>query len=165
MQWSSGQFISVAQSCLTLCDPMDCNTPGFHVHHQLPELAQTHIHWVDDAIQPSYPLPSPSLPTFTLSQHQGLFQWVSSSHQMAKLLELQFQHQSFQRPFRTHCLYDWLVWSPSPAPQFKSISSSPLILLYGPTLHPYMTTRKTIDLILQNFVGKVVSLFLIRCPG
>ena len=73
---------SVTQSCLTLCNCMDCRTPGFLIHHQLPELAQTHVHRVCDAIQPSYPLSSPSLPAFNLSQHQGLFQWVSSSHEV-----------------------------------------------------------------------------------
>ena len=81
-QWAQSpyvQFSSVIQSCPTLCDPMDCSTPGLPVHHQLPELAQTHVHWISDAIQPSHPLSSPSPPTFNLSQHQGLFQWVSSS--------------------------------------------------------------------------------------
>ena len=95
----SVQFSSVAQSCPTLCDPMDCSTPGFPVHHQLPELAQTHVHRVGDAIQPSHPLLSPS-PAFNLSQHQGLFQRVSSSLQVAKVLEFQLQHQTFQRIFR-----------------------------------------------------------------
>ena len=71
------QFSSVVQPCPTLCNPMDCNTPGFPVHHQFPKLAQTHVHWVSDAIQPSHPLWSPSPPAFNLSQHQGLFQWVS----------------------------------------------------------------------------------------
>ena len=75
---------SEAKSCLTLCDPMDCSMPGFPVHHQLPKLAQTHVHWVSDAIQPSHPLSSPSPPTFNLSQHQDLFQWVSQLHQVAK---------------------------------------------------------------------------------
>ena len=84
---------SVAQSRLSLCDPMDCSTPGFPVLHHLPELAQTHVHWVGDAIQPSHPLLSPS-PAFNLSQHQDLFWWVGSLHQVAKVLEL--QHQSFQ---------------------------------------------------------------------
>ena len=98
------QFNSVAQSCLTLCDPMDCSTPGFPVHHQLPELAQTHVYWVGDAIQPSHPLLSPSPPAFSLSQHQGLFQWASSSHQVAKVLECQLQHQSFQWISRTDFL-------------------------------------------------------------
>ena len=83
---------SVAQSCLTLCYPMDCSTPGFPVQHQLLELAQTHVRRVCDAIQPSHPLSSPSLPGFNLSQHQGLFQWVSSSHQVAKVLEFQLQY-------------------------------------------------------------------------
>ena len=92
---------SVAQSCLTLCDPMDCSMPGFPAHHQLLELAQTHVHWVSDAIQPSHPLSSPSPPTFNLSQHQSLFKWVNSLHQVATVLEFQLQHQSFQRLFRT----------------------------------------------------------------
>ena len=90
------QFGSVTQSCSTLCDPMDCSTPGFPVHHQLPEFTQTHVHWNSDAIQPSHPLSSPSPPAFNLSQHQGLFQWVSSLHQVANVLEFQLPHQSFQ---------------------------------------------------------------------
>ena len=97
---SSVQFSSVAQLCLTLCDPMDCSTPGFPVHHQLLEIAQTHVHWIGDAIQPSHPLSSPSPLALNLSQHQGLFQWVSSSHQVAKVLGFQLQHQSFQWIFR-----------------------------------------------------------------
>ena len=80
------QFSSVAQLCRTLCNPMDCSTPGLPVHHQLPEFTQTHVHWVGDVIQPSHPLSSPSSPAFNFSQHQGLFQWVSSSHQVAKVL-------------------------------------------------------------------------------
>ena len=94
-------FSSVAQSCLTLCDLMDCSTPGLPVHHQLPELAQSYVHRVGDTIQPSHPLSSPSPPAFNLSQHQGLFQWVSSSHQVTKVLELQLQHQFVQWIFRT----------------------------------------------------------------
>ena len=82
-------FSSVTQSCPTLCDPMDCSTPGFRVHHQLPELAQTHVLRVGDATQPSHPLSSPS-PAFNLSQHQGLFQWVTSSHQVAKCWSFSF---------------------------------------------------------------------------
>ena len=93
-------YCSVAQSCLTLCDPMDCSTSGFPVLHCLPEFAKTHVHWVDDAIQPSHPLSPPSPSAINLSQHQGLFLWVSSSQQMAKVLELQFQHQSFEWIFR-----------------------------------------------------------------
>ena len=95
---------SVTQLCLTLCDPMDCSTPGFPVHHQLPEPIQTHVHRIGDAIQPSHPLLSPSTPTFNLSQHQGLSQWVSSLHQVAKGLEFQLQHHSFQWTFRADFL-------------------------------------------------------------
>ena len=117
---------------------MDHSTPGFPIHHQLLELAQTLVHWVIDAIQPSHPLSSP-FPTLNLSQHQGLFQWVSSSHQVVKLLEFQLQHHSFQWKFRTDFLQDWLVWSPcsprdsqesSPTPQFKSINSLMFRFLY-----------------------------------
>ena len=115
------QFSSVAQSCLTLCNHVDCSTPGLPIHYQLPELAQTHVHRVGNAIQPSRPLSSPPPPAFSLSQHQGLFQWVSSSHQVAKVLELQLQHQFFQLIFRTDFLWDWLVWSPcSPRDSQKS---------------------------------------------
>ena len=91
----SEEFGSVAQSCLTLWDPMDCSMPGLSVHHQLLEFTQTHVHWIGDTIQPSHPLSSPS-PDLNLSQHQGLFKLVRSSHQVAKVLELQLQHQSFQ---------------------------------------------------------------------
>ena len=83
---NSVQFISVAQSCLTLCDPMNCSTPGFPVHHQFLELTQTHVYRVSDAIQPSPPLLSPSPPAFNLSQHQGLFQWINSSHHVIKVI-------------------------------------------------------------------------------
>ena len=101
---SSAQFSSVTQLCLIPCNPMDCSTPGFPVHYQLPEFTQTHVHWVGDAIQPSHPLSSPSPPAFNLSQHQGLFKWVSSLHQMTKVLEFQLQHQSFQWTLRTDLL-------------------------------------------------------------
>ena len=89
--WGQGEFSSVAQWCPTLCDPMDCSMPGLLVHHQHPELTQTHVHRIGNAIQPSHPLLSPSPPAFNLSQHQGLFQWVSSSHQVVKLQILEFQ--------------------------------------------------------------------------
>ena len=137
------QFSSVAQSCLTLCDPMNHSTPGLPVHHQLPEFTQTHVHRVGDAIQPSHPLSSPSPPAPNPSQLQGLFQWVNSSHEVSKVLEFQLQHQSFQWTPRTDLLYDGLVGSPcgprnsqesSPTPQFKSINSSVLSFLYSPTL-------------------------------
>ena len=96
---------SVQFSCSVVSDslqPMDYSTPGFSIHHQLPKFAKTHQ--VCDAIQPSHPLLSPSPPAFNLSQHQNLFQWVSSSHQVAKVLEFQLQHQSFQWIFRTDSL-------------------------------------------------------------
>ena len=92
---------SVTQSCPTFCNPIDCNMPGFPVHHELPELAQTHVHWVGDAIQPSHTLPPSSPFAFNLSQHQGLFQWVGSWHQVARVLK--HLRQSFQWIFRV----DW----------------------------------------------------------
>ena len=96
----SVQFGSVAQPCPTLCDPINRSTPALPVHHQLLEPIQTHIHWDSDAIQPSHPLSSPFPPTFNLSQDQGLLKWVSSSHQVTKVLEFKLQ-QSFQWVFRT----------------------------------------------------------------
>ena len=101
---SSVQFNSVTQSCPILWYPMDCGTPGLPIHHQLPEFTQTHVYWVRDAIQPSHPLSSPSPPAFNLAQHQGLLKWVSSSNQVAKVLEFQLQHQSFHWIFRTDIL-------------------------------------------------------------
>ena len=98
------QFSSVAQPCPTLCNPMDHSTPGLPVHRQLPEFTQTHVHWVGDAIQPSHPLSSPFPPALNLSQHQGLFKWVNCSHQVAKVLEFQLQHQSLQLTLRTNLL-------------------------------------------------------------
>ena len=95
---------SVAELCPTLCSLMDCSTPGFPVLHYILELAQTYVHWIHDAIQPSHPLSTPSLPAFNLFQHQGLFKWVSSSYQVAKVLEFQLQHQSFQWIFRADFL-------------------------------------------------------------
>ena len=103
-KWLSVQFSSVAQSSPTLCDPMNCSTPGLPVHHQLPEFTQTHVHRVSDAIQPSHPLSSPSPPAPNSSQHQGLFQWVNLLHEVAKVLEFQLQNQSFQWTPRTDLL-------------------------------------------------------------
>ena len=109
MRWLDGitdsmdMFSSVAQSCLTLWDPMDCSMPGFPVHHQLLELTQTHVHWVCEGIQPSNPLLSPSPPTFNLFQHEGLFKWVRE-FEIQWVLEFQLQHQSFQWIFRTDFL-------------------------------------------------------------
>ena len=102
--YGSVQFSSVAQSCTTLCNPMNHTTPGFPAHHQLPESTQTHANRVGDAIQPPNPLSSPSPPASKPSQHQSLFQWVNSLHEVAKLLEFQLQHQSFQWTPRTDLL-------------------------------------------------------------
>ena len=138
---------------------MDCRTPGFPVFHHLLELAQIHIHWVSDAVQSSRPLLSPSPPAFCLSQHQSLFEWVISSHQVAKVLELQLQHQSFQWIVRTDFLSDGLVWSPCSPRTLKSIlqhhSSKASILWHSAFFtvqlsHPYMTTGKTIALTRQD---------------
>ena len=133
----------VAQSCPPLCDPMDCSIPGFHVLHYLLELAQMHVHQVSDAIQPSYPLSSPSPPVFNLSQHQGLFKGVSSLHLVAKVLEFQLQHQSFQMNIQDWFPLGWTGWitlnprdsrESSQTPQSKSINSLVLSFLYSPTL-------------------------------
>ena len=106
------QFSSVAQSRPTLCNPMNRSMAGLPVHHQLPEFTQTHVHRVGDAIQPSHPLLSPSPPAPNPFQHQSLFQWVNSSHEVAKVLELQLQHQSFQWTRRADLLQNGLVGSP-----------------------------------------------------
>ena len=139
---TSVQFSSVVQSCLTLCDPMNCSTPGLPVHHQLPEFTQTHVHRIYDAIQPSHPRSSPSPPAPNPSQHQSLFQWVNSLHEVAKVLEFQLEHHSFQRNPRADLPQNGLVGFPcsprdsqeSLTPQFKSINSSALSLLHSPTL-------------------------------
>ena len=153
------QFSSVVQSCPTLCDPVDCSTPGFPVHQQLPEFTQTHVHWVGDAIQPSHPLLSPSPPALNLPQHQGLFKWVSSSHQVAKVLEFQFQHQSFQWTPRT----DLLAVQGTLKSLLQHHSSNASILQLSAFFivqlsYPYMTTGKTVALTRWTFVGKVMSL-------
>ena len=130
----------VTQSCLALCNSMYCSMPGFLVLQHLPELAQTHVHRVGNAIQPSHPLSSPA--AFYLSQHQGLFLRVTSSHQVAKVLELQLQHQSFQWILRVDFLGLTGLISLSPrdsqesssTPHFESINSLAFRLLYGPTL-------------------------------
>ena len=141
--FNRSQFSSVTHSCRTLCNPMNCSTPGLPVHHQLPEFTQTHVHRVSDAIQPSHPLSSPSPPAPNPSQNQGLFQWVNSSHEVAKVLEFQLQHQSFQTNIQDWSPLEWTSWiscSPrdsqesSPTLQFKSINSSVLSFLYSPTL-------------------------------
>ena len=134
---------SQSQTWLSEWSELNCCMLAFPVLHYLFEYTQTQVHWFSDATQTSHPLSSPSLPAFNLSQRQGLCRWVSSMHQVAKVLELQLQHQSFQWIFGTDFLSDWLVRSPccprdslesSPTPQFKSINSLVLSLLYGPTL-------------------------------
>ena len=148
---TSVQFSSVAQSCPTLCDPMNRSTSGLPVHHQLLEFIETHVHWVSDAIQPSHPLSSPSPPAPNPSQLQSLFQWVNSLHEVAKVLEFQLQHHSFQRNPRADLLQNGLVGSPCsprdsqesfPTPQLKSINSSALSLLHSPTLTSIHDHRK-----------------------
>ena len=144
------QFSSIlTQSCPPLCDPMDCSLPGFPVLHQLPELAQTHVHQVSDAIQSSHPLLSPS-PAFNLSQHQGLFKWVSSSHQVAIVLDFSFSISPSMKS------QDWfplglLAWSPCSSRDSQESSpthSSKVSILQCSAFfmvqlsHPYMTTRK-----------------------
>ena len=170
------QFSSFAQSCLTLCHPMDCSTPGFCVHHQLPELAQTHVHQVGDAIQQSYPTISSSVIPFSFCrhfpQHQGLFQWVSSSHQVAKVLEFQLQHSSsneqwiFQYSELFSFKIDWLHFLAVQG-TLKSLlqhhrSKASILWLSAFFVfqfsHPYMTNGKIIALTRWTFVSKVMSL-------
>ena len=161
------QFSSLS-SCLTLYNPLDCSMPGFPVHHQLPEPTQTHVQWVSDAIQPSHPLSSPSPPAFNLSQHQGLFQWVSSLHHVAKVLEFQLQHQSFQwtPPRLISFRMDWfdLLAVQGTLKSLLQHHSSKASTLWRSAFfivqlsHPYMTTGKTIALTRWTFVGKVMFL-------
>ena len=144
-----------------------CSMPGFPVHHQLPESTQTHAHWVHDPTQPSHPLSSPSPPACNLFQHQGLFQWVSSSHQVAKVLEFQLQNQSFQWnsgliSFRMDWL-DLLAVQGTLKSLLQHHSSRAWILQHSAFFmvqlsHPYLITGKTIALTRWTFVGKVMSL-------
>ena len=164
--WLS-QFSSVAQSCPTLCNPMNRRTPGLPVHHKLPEFTQTHAHRVGDAIQPSHLLSSPSPPAPNSSQHQGLFQWVNSLHEVAKVLEFQLQHQSFQwTPGLISFKMDWLGLLAVQG-TLKSLlqhhSSKASIFQCSAFLrvqlsHPYMTTGRTIAFTRRTFVGKEMSL-------
>ena len=161
------QFSSVVQLCPTLCNPVDCSIPGFPVRHQPLELAQIHVHRVSDAIQPSHPLLSPSPPAFNLSQHQGLFQEVSSSHQVAKVLEFSFSispsnEYSGLISFRMSKLD--LLAVQGTLKSFLQHHSSKASILWCPVFfivqlsHPYMTTGKAIALTRWTFVGKVMSL-------
>ena len=147
----SVQFSSVAQSCLTLCGPMDCIMPGFPVHHQLPEFTQTHVHWVADAIQPSHPLLSPSPPAFNLSQHQGLLQWVRSSQQVAKVLNFSLNiSPSSEYSGLISFIMDWLdllAVQGTLKSLLQHYSSKASILWCSAFFvvqisHPYMTTGK-----------------------
>ena len=164
--WS--QFSSVVQSCLILCYPMNRITTGLPVHHQLPEFTQTHVHRVGDAIQPSHPLSSPSPPAPNPSQHQSLFQWVNSSHEVAKVLSFSFSiTPSKEHPGLISFRMDWLDLLAVQG-TLKSLlqyhSSKTSILQRSDFFivqlsHPYMTTGKTIALTRRTFVGKVVSVF------
>ena len=151
---------------------MNSSTPGVPVHHQLPEFIQTHVHWVADAIQPSHPLSSPSPPVFSLSQHQGLFKWVSSSHQVAKLSQLHLQHQSswYSRliSFRMDC-FDLLAIQGTLKSLLQNHTSKASVLWHSTFFmiqlsYSFMTTGKTIALTRQDYVGKVMSLLLNMLP-
>ena len=155
---ASAQFSSVAQSCPTLCDPMDCSTPGLPAHHQLPEFTQAHVHRVGDAIQPSHPLSFLSPPAFSLSQPQVLFKWVSSSHQVAKVLKFYLQYIQELISFRM----DWLDLLDDQGTlesllQHHNSKASVLrsALFIVQLSHPYITTGKTIALTTQTFTGNI----------
>ena len=162
------QFSSIAQLCTTLCDPMDCSMPGLPVHHQLLEFTQTHVHRVSDAIQPSHPLSSsPSPPALNLPQHQGLFKWVSSLHQVPKDWSFSFNTSpSNEYSGLISFRMDWFTLLAVQG-TLKSLlqhhSSKALILRCSAFFivqlsHPYMTTGKTIPLTRWTFVGKVTTL-------
>ena len=149
---------------------MDCSVPGLPALHYLPEFAQIHLHWVDDAIQPSHPLSSPSPPALNLSQHQGLFQWSGSCIRWPKYWSFSFSIS----PSNEHSGLISLVWSPcsprdsqesSPAPQFKSINSSAFSLLYGPTFTSIHDYWKNHSFDYTTFMAKWCLCFLIYCPG
>jgi len=165
--WDSVQFSSFTQSCLTLCDPMNHSAPGLPVHHQFPEFTQIHVHWVGDAIQSSHPLSSPSPPGLNLSQHQGLYKWVSSTHQVAKVLEFQLHiRRSNEHPGLIAFRMDWLdlLAVQGTLKSLLQYHSSKASILWCSTFlivqlsHPYMTTGKTIALTRWTFVDKVMSL-------
>ena len=165
--WMRFSFSSVTQLCLTLSDPMDCSKPGRPVHHQLPEFTQTHVHWVSDAIQPSHPLSSPSL-TFNLSQHQGLFKWVSSSHQVAKVLEFQASTSVLPTNIQDWYPLGWTGWISLQSKGLSRVFSNTTVQkhqffdtqLYSPTLTSIHDHWKNHSLTRWTFVGKVMSLLL-----
>ena len=162
----SVQFSSVTQSCPILCDTMNCSTPGLPVHHQLPEFTQTHVQRVGDAIQPSHPLSSPAP---NPSQHQGLFQWVNSSHEVAKVLEFQLQHQSFQWHPGLISFRGWTGWISLQSKGLSRAFSNTTVQkhkFFGAQLssqsncHIHTWPLEKTALTRQTFVGKVMSLLL-----
>ena len=163
------QFSSVPQWCPTLCDPMNRSTPGLPVHHQLLKFTQTHVYQVGDAIQPSHPLLSPSPSALSPSQHQGLFQWVNFSHEVAKVLDFSFSiSPSNEHPGLISFRMEWLDLLAVQG-TLKSLlqhHSSEASIFHCSAFftfklsHPYMTTRKTIALTRRTFVDKIMSLFL-----
>ena len=168
MQSSSVRFSPVAQSCPTLCNPMNHSTPGLPVHHQLPEFTQTHVHRVSEAVQPSHPLSSPSPPASNTSKHQSVFQWVNSSHEWPKYWSFSFSNiPSKELPGLISFRMDWLdllavQGTLKSLLQHHSSKSSIFQLSAFFTVqlsHAYMTTGKTIALTRRTFVGKVVSAF------
>ena len=164
-------YCSVSQSCPTLFNLTNCRTPGLPVSHHFLKFAQVHVCCIGDAIQPSHSLTPFSPSVFCLSQHQGLFQWVSCSHQMTKILELQLQHQFFQWVFRIDFPQDWLVWPPcllSHLLQHYSVKASIIwqsAFFMVQLSQPYMTTGKTIALTIQTLVSRIMSLFSTHCLG
>ena len=162
-------FSSVTQSCLTLCNPMNCSTPGLPVHHQLPESIQTHVHWISDAIQPSHPLLSPSPLALNLSQHQGLFNESAFCIRWPKYWSLSFNiSPSNAHPGLISFRMDWfglLAVQGTLKSLLQHHSSKASILQCSAFFivqlsHPYMTTGKTIALTRQTFIDKVMSLLL-----
>ena len=164
--YGSVEFSSVSQSCLTLCDPKNCSTPGLPVHHQLPESTQTQVHHIGDAIQRSHPLSSPSPSAPNPSQHQSLFQWVNSSHEWPKYWSFSFNiSPSNEHPGPISFGMDWLDFLAVQGTlksllqhHSQSINISAISFLYIQLSHPYMTTEEVIALTRQTFVGKVMSL-------
>ena len=165
---SSFQFSSVSQLCLTLCDPMNCSTPGLPVHHQLPEFTQTHVHWVDDAIQRSHPLSSPSPPALNPSQTQG-FQMSHLFASGGQSIGVSASAAVLPMNIQDWFPLGWTGWITLQSKGLKSFlqhhSSRAPILQHSPFFiiqlsHPYMTTGKTIALTRWTFVGELMSLLL-----
>ena len=160
-------YCSVTKSCLTFCYPLDCSTPGFRVLHYLLEFAQTHVHWVGDAIHPSCPLSPSSSPVLNLSQHQGLFQWVNSLHQWPNYWSFSFSinpsnEYSGLISYRIDWFYLFTVQGTLKSilqhHNSKASVLQCLAFFMAQLSHPYMTTGKTTALTVQTFVGKVMSL-------